>query len=209
MQLQKRPTCRPLRLHRPAPHTDRDAGIEPMVTLFHWDLPQALQDAYGGFNDSTRLVKDFVYYADVAFSHLGPLMRGGRWITFNEPLVTCDMGFKAGDLRLSRTASGQAVGAAVRADALARKTKNSLHKDATARLQACSLRAGRLATRALSAAATCTCWHTRARCSYTGKSMLRPREASSQSRCVHAGCRTRGWGGGQLEKLCTIVHRGG
>lgn len=65
-----------------------------MVTLFHWDLPQSLQDAYGGFNSSS-IVDDFVYYADAVFGQLGPLVK--TWITFNEPLVTCDLGFKAGE----------------------------------------------------------------------------------------------------------------
>ena len=55
-----------------------------------------LQDAYGGFN-SSRLVDDFVYYADAVFSHLGRFVK--TWITFNEPLVTCDLGFKAGGYR--------------------------------------------------------------------------------------------------------------
>lgn len=53
-----------------------------------------LQDKYGGFN-SSQLVDDFVYYADTVFSHLGRFVQ--RWITFNEPLVTCDLGFKAGE----------------------------------------------------------------------------------------------------------------
>jgi beta-glucosidase/6-phospho-beta-glucosidase/beta-galactosidase len=52
-----------------------------------------LQDEYGGFN-SSRLVDDFAYYADTVFSHLGRFVK--TWITFNEPLVTCDLGFKAG-----------------------------------------------------------------------------------------------------------------
>jgi beta-glucosidase/6-phospho-beta-glucosidase/beta-galactosidase len=36
-----------------------------------------------------------VYYADTVFSHLGRFVQ--KWITFNEPLVTCDLGFKAGE----------------------------------------------------------------------------------------------------------------
>jgi beta-glucosidase/6-phospho-beta-glucosidase/beta-galactosidase len=68
------------------------------VTLSHWDLPQALQDAYGGFAGS-EVVGDFVYYADAVFSHLGRFVK--KWITFNEPLVTCDLGFKAGGVCVS------------------------------------------------------------------------------------------------------------
>ena len=54
----------------------------------------AAQDAYGGFN-SSRVVDDYVYYADQVFSQLGRFVK--TWITFNEPLVTCDMGFKGGE----------------------------------------------------------------------------------------------------------------
>lgn len=32
-------------------HMDCCVGIRPFVTLFHWDVPQALEDAYGGFQD--------------------------------------------------------------------------------------------------------------------------------------------------------------
>ena len=37
-------------------------GIEPMVTIFHWDLPQSLVDQYGGF-ENRKIVDDFVNYA--------------------------------------------------------------------------------------------------------------------------------------------------
>lgn len=53
-----------------------------------------LQDEYAGFN-SSRVVEDFVYYADTVFSHLGRFVK--TWITFNEPLVTCDLGYKYGE----------------------------------------------------------------------------------------------------------------
>lgn len=48
----------------------RKEGIEPAVTLYHWDLPQVLQDAYGGFVGD-ELVRDFTYYAETAFKLYG------------------------------------------------------------------------------------------------------------------------------------------
>uniref|UniRef100_A0A0D9WTC9 4-hydroxy-7-methoxy-3-oxo-3,4-dihydro-2H-1,4-benzoxazin-2-yl glucosidebeta-D-glucosidase n=1 Tax=Leersia perrieri TaxID=77586 RepID=A0A0D9WTC9_9ORYZ len=53
-----------------------DKGIEPYVTLFHWDLPQALEDRYGG-------CEDFVQYAFTCFKEFGDRVK--HWITFNEP----------------------------------------------------------------------------------------------------------------------------
>ncbi|XP_022090545.1 lactase-phlorizin hydrolase-like [Acanthaster planci] len=65
-------------------------GIEPVVTLYHWDLPQALQDNYGGWeNDS--LVPLFNDYADVCFERLGAKVK--LWITFNEPYVVTWLGY--------------------------------------------------------------------------------------------------------------------
>jgi len=61
----------------------RDAGIEPAATLFHWDLPQALQDAGGWLNRDTAA--RFADYAAVMAEGLGD--RVGRWITLNEPVV--------------------------------------------------------------------------------------------------------------------------
>lgn len=59
-------------------------GITPFVTLFHWDLPSALDDAYGGF-ESEAIVADFVAYARVLFTHLGDRVK--NWITINEPFI--------------------------------------------------------------------------------------------------------------------------
>lgn len=61
-----------------------DAGITPNATLYHWDLPQALEDR-GGWPD--RDVADwFAEYASVVFDALGD--RIGRWATVNEPIST-------------------------------------------------------------------------------------------------------------------------
>ena len=61
----------------------RGAGIEPMVNLFHWDLPQALQDR-GGFANRDS-VGWFADYAHVVASALADSVKD--WMTFNEPAV--------------------------------------------------------------------------------------------------------------------------
>ncbi|XP_075924108.1 lactase/phlorizin hydrolase-like [Petromyzon marinus] len=60
------------------------AGIQPMVTLFHWDLPQALQDTGGWVNDST--IAAYVAYAEFCFATFGDRVK--FWFTFNEPYNT-------------------------------------------------------------------------------------------------------------------------
>jgi beta-glucosidase len=59
------------------------AGIEPAVTLFHWDLPQALADRGGWHNRES--VEWFGNYASIMFEALGD--RVNTWITFNEPFI--------------------------------------------------------------------------------------------------------------------------
>jgi beta-glucosidase len=59
------------------------AGIEPLINLFHWDLPQALQDR-GGFAER-EMVGWFADYAAILASRLGDRVRD--WMTLNEPAV--------------------------------------------------------------------------------------------------------------------------
>ncbi len=69
-----------------------EAGITPMVTLFHWDLPQALQDEGGFAVRSTA--EAFVAYADLVTRRLGD--RVTRWVTHNEPSVFAFVGHAMG-----------------------------------------------------------------------------------------------------------------
>ena len=69
-----------------------DAGVRPLVNLFHWDLPQALQDR-GGFADP-RIVGAFADYATLVASRLGD--RVSDWMTFNEPAVFAFLGHADG-----------------------------------------------------------------------------------------------------------------
>ncbi|XP_026416210.1 beta-glucosidase 11-like [Papaver somniferum] len=59
-------------------------GIQAHVTLFHYDLPQAIEDEYGGWL-SRKIVKDFTSYVDVCFKEFGD--RVFTWTTMNEANV--------------------------------------------------------------------------------------------------------------------------
>ncbi len=68
------------------------AGIEPWPTLYHWDLPQALQDRGGWANRDT--VAAFVDYAGAVIRRLGDRVR--RWVTHNEPWCAATLGHEEG-----------------------------------------------------------------------------------------------------------------
>jgi beta-glucosidase len=65
-----------------------EAGITPFATLYHWDLPQALQDEDGWANRA--IVGAFEKYADVVSRRLGDRVK--HWITHNEPWCTSFLG---------------------------------------------------------------------------------------------------------------------
>jgi len=84
-----------------------EAGIKPMVTLYHWDLPQALQDKGGWAERSTA--EALADYATVVAGALGD--RVTEWVTVNEPLCVSWIGHLEG-----RMAPGvRDLGLAVRA----------------------------------------------------------------------------------------------
>jgi len=70
------------------------AGISPVVTLYHWDLPQSLHNAYEGFL-SPQIIDDFVYFADQSFKLFGDRVK--KWTTFNEPWIVCNLQYGNGD----------------------------------------------------------------------------------------------------------------
>ncbi|KAG4985274.1 hypothetical protein JHK86_032965 [Glycine max] len=74
-------------------------GLKPFVTLFHWDLPQSLEDEYGGFL-SPRIVKDFQDYADLCFKEFGDRVK--HWITLNEPWSYSQHGYATGEMAPGR-----------------------------------------------------------------------------------------------------------
>jgi beta-glucosidase len=69
-----------------------ERGVEPTVTLFHWDLPETLQRRGGWANRDCA--EWFADYAVVVAEALGD--RVTRWITLNEPAVVADRGYRDG-----------------------------------------------------------------------------------------------------------------
>ncbi len=68
------------------------SGIQPLITLYHWDLPSAVDDRGGWLNPD--VAHWFADYADVAFRALGD--RVPMWATLNEPWVVVDGGYLYG-----------------------------------------------------------------------------------------------------------------
>jgi beta-glucosidase len=85
-----------------------DHGIEPVVTLYHWDLPQDLEDTGGWPVRDTAL--RFADYAAVVAAALGDRVR--HWTTINEPWCSSMLGYAAGIHAPGRTDPAAAVAAA-------------------------------------------------------------------------------------------------
>ena len=69
-----------------------DRGVAPTATLYHWDLPQALEDRGGWLDRGTA--EAFADYAMVVHERLGD--RVGVWATHNEPWCAAYLGYAAG-----------------------------------------------------------------------------------------------------------------
>ncbi|MDU1279723.1 MULTISPECIES: GH1 family beta-glucosidase [Clostridium] len=67
-------------------------GIVPFVTLYHWDLPQVLEEKGGWINKET--IDAFLNYSEVCYKAFGDRVK--HWITFNETVVFCGLGYLAG-----------------------------------------------------------------------------------------------------------------
>ncbi len=68
-------------------------GILPWLTLYHWDMPQALEEEGGWTNRDTAY--KFAEYAEAVYAKLGD--RVNHWTTFNEPLCSSLIGYAAGE----------------------------------------------------------------------------------------------------------------
>ena len=87
-----RPNQRGVDFYRRLVEGLRERGIRPLPTLFHWDLPQALQDR-GGW-ESREVAQRFADYAEIMFRALGGAVPA--WLTLNEPKTVVDVGYIAG-----------------------------------------------------------------------------------------------------------------
>ncbi|UCI30249.1 GH1 family beta-glucosidase [Mesorhizobium sp. B4-1-4] len=70
-----------------------EAGVEPYATLYHWDLPQALQDRGGWYSRETATA--FADYAGLAARSFGDRVK--KWTTLNEPWTFCWSGHATGE----------------------------------------------------------------------------------------------------------------
>ena len=83
------------------------SGIEPFLTLYHWDLPQALEERGGWPVRETAAA--FVEYTEVVAARLGDRVR--HWITQNEPWVVAWLGYGTGLDAPGRSSEADAVAA--------------------------------------------------------------------------------------------------
>ncbi|KAG9341215.1 hypothetical protein JZ751_019655 [Albula glossodonta] len=87
-----------------------ESKITPIVTLYHWDLPQVLQEKYGGWQNIS-MVNYFNDFASLCFERFGNRVK--YWITFNNPWSVAVEGYETGEhapgLRLKGTGAYRAA----------------------------------------------------------------------------------------------------
>ncbi|KAJ8943036.1 hypothetical protein NQ318_022580 [Aromia moschata] len=71
----------------------KDNGIEPLITIFHWDTPLPVHEA-GGWT-SEFVIDYYADYARLCFELFGDQVK--YWLTFNEPKQTCEQGYGSGE----------------------------------------------------------------------------------------------------------------
>jgi beta-galactosidase len=81
-----------------------EAGIEPWVTLYHWDLPLALQLEDDGWLGAC-ISDHYTAFADVCFEQYGDRVK--NWITLNEPWVVAMLGYGQGIFAPGRTSNSE------------------------------------------------------------------------------------------------------
>lgn len=82
-------------------------GITPWITLFHWDLPQQLEDDVGGWLDNSGqnvVANAFGDYARICYEHFGDRVK--HWITLNEPWTVAVHGYNDGVKAPGRSHNG-------------------------------------------------------------------------------------------------------
>ena len=67
-----------------------ECGVEPVLTIYHWDLPQALQEQYEGW-ESRKIIEDFDNYCRLLFKEYGNKVK--YWVTLNEQNVFTSLGY--------------------------------------------------------------------------------------------------------------------
>ena len=71
-----------------------ERGIEPLVTLYHFECPSALVEAFGGWK-SRKMIDFYVRYAEICFTHFKGRVK--RWVTVNEQLIATSAPSNTGD----------------------------------------------------------------------------------------------------------------